>query len=79
MLRCCTVVAPDPLPKNTRSGPSAPPPASESNYNCPLAIVRWRVSEMRGLRWRDVDLAGRVVRLRPELSKNKDGQLLPLT
>ncbi|MFQ5668676.1 MAG: tyrosine-type recombinase/integrase [Candidatus Binatia bacterium] len=38
----------------------------------------WRVSEMRSLEWRDVDVAGRVVRLRPEVSKNKDGRLLPL-
>jgi hypothetical protein len=33
---------------------------------------------MRGLEWRDVDLAGGVVRLRLELSKNKDGRALPL-
>ena len=39
----------------------------------------WRVSEMRLLEWRDVDMSGRVVRLRPEISKNKDGRLLPLT
>jgi len=39
----------------------------------------WRVSEMRALEWRDVDLAGNVVRLRPEISKNKDGRLLPLS
>lgn len=39
----------------------------------------WRVSEMRGLEWRDVDLPGRVVRLRPELSKNKTGRVLPLS
>ena len=38
----------------------------------------WRVSEMRALEWRDVDLAGKVVRLRPEISKNKDGRLLPI-
>jgi integrase len=38
----------------------------------------WRVSEMRALEWRDVDLPNRVVRLRPELSKNKAGRLLPL-
>jgi integrase len=38
----------------------------------------WRVSEMRALEWRDVDLPGKVVRLRPEISKNKDGRLLPL-
>ena len=33
---------------------------------------------MRTLEWRDVDLAGREVRLRPEVSKNKDGRVLPL-
>ncbi len=27
----------------------------------------WRVSEMRALEWRDVDLAGKVIRLRPEI------------
>ena len=44
-----------------------------------LYLSGWRVSEMRALEWRDVDLAGRVVRLRPEISKNKDGRLLPLS
>jgi len=43
-----------------------------------LYLSGWRVSEMRGLEWRDVDLVGCVVRLRPELSKNKDGRVLPL-
>jgi integrase len=38
----------------------------------------WRVGEMRALEWRDIDLAGRVIRLRPEISKNKDGRLLPI-
>lgn len=38
----------------------------------------WRVSEMKSLEWRDVDMAERVVRLRPELSKNKRGRVLPL-
>jgi integrase len=38
----------------------------------------WRVSEMKALEWRDVDLAGKVIRLRPEISKNKDGRLLPI-
>src|SRR6266498_1330686 len=38
----------------------------------------WRVSEMRALEWRDVDLAGKVIRLRPEISKNKEGRLLPI-
>jgi integrase len=44
-----------------------------------LYFSGWRISEMRGLEWRDVDLAGHVVRLRPELSKNKDGRVLPLS
>jgi integrase len=39
----------------------------------------WRVSEMRSLEWRDVDATGKVIRLRPEVSKNKDGRLLPIT
>jgi integrase len=43
-----------------------------------LYFAGWRVSEMRGLEWRDVDLPGRVIRLRPELSKNKTGRVLPL-
>jgi integrase len=38
----------------------------------------WRVSEMKALEWRDVDMSGQVVRLRPELSKNKKGRVLPL-
>ena len=44
-----------------------------------LYYAGWRVSEMRGLEWRDVDLPGRVIRLRPELSKNKTGRVLPLS
>lgn len=44
-----------------------------------LYFSGWRVSEMRRLEWRDVDLAGRVIRLRPELSKNKTGRVLPLS
>jgi integrase len=38
----------------------------------------WRVSEMRALEWRDTDLAGGVVRLRPENSKTKHARTLPL-
>jgi len=38
----------------------------------------WRLGEMRRLPRPDVDLVGRVVRLRPLLSKNKDGRVLPL-
>jgi len=43
-----------------------------------LYLSGWRVSEMRTLHWRDVDLAGKIVRLRPEISKNKNGRVLPL-
>ena len=44
-----------------------------------LYLTGWRVSEMRGLEWRDVDLDGKFIRLRPELSKNKEARPLPLT
>ena len=44
-----------------------------------LYLSGWRVGEMKALEWRDVDLAGRVVRLRQSVSKNKDGRLLPLS
>jgi len=44
-----------------------------------LYLSGWRVSEMKALEWRDVDLAGRLVRLRPEVSKNKNGRVLPLS
>jgi integrase len=43
-----------------------------------LYLSGWRVSEMRGLEWGDVDLTGHVVLLRPELSKNKTGRVLLL-
>jgi integrase len=43
-----------------------------------LYLSGWRKNEMQRLEWRDVDLAGQVVRLRPEISKNKDGRVLPL-
>ncbi|HBA41090.1 MAG TPA: site-specific integrase [Deltaproteobacteria bacterium] len=44
-----------------------------------LYLSGWRVSEMKALEWRDVDSTGKVVRLRPEISKNKDGRVLPLS
>jgi integrase len=34
---------------------------------------------MKELEWGDVDLTGKVVRLRPEMSKNNDGRVLPLS
>jgi integrase len=44
-----------------------------------LYLSGWRVSEMRSLEWRDVDLGGKFIRLRPEHSKNKEARPLPLT
>jgi len=53
-------------------------PEDLKDPNTFLYYSGWRVGEMRAFEWRDVDLAGKVVRLRPEISKNKDGRLLPL-
>jgi integrase len=44
-----------------------------------LYLTAWRRSEACQLEWRDVDFDGKVVRLRPEISKNEDGRMLPLT
>jgi len=44
-----------------------------------LYLSGWRLGEMKELEWRDVDIVGKVVRLRPEISKNKDGRVLPLS
>lgn len=44
-----------------------------------LYLSGWRLGEMKALEWRDVDLPGKIVRLRPAISKNKDGRLLPLS
>ena len=38
----------------------------------------WRRGEILRLEWRDVDRARKVIRLRHELSKNRDGRLLVL-
>jgi integrase len=52
----------------------------ENRQDCVTFLYHsgWRISEMKALEWRDVDLAGKLVRLRPEISKNKEGRLLPL-
>jgi integrase len=39
----------------------------------------WRKGEALKLEWRDVEMRGRVVRLRVENSKNREGRVLPLT
>ncbi len=44
-----------------------------------LYLSGWRKGEALKLEWRDVDLSGKVVRLRIENSKNKEGRVLPLT
>jgi integrase len=38
----------------------------------------WRKTEMKTLEWRDVDIAGAVVRLRRDRSKNEESRILPL-
>lgn len=44
-----------------------------------LYLSGWRKGEALKLEWREVDLSGRVVRLRIENSKNKEARVLPLT
>jgi integrase len=43
-----------------------------------LYLSGWRKSEMQTLEWRDVDMAGALVRLRRERSKNEESRILPL-
>jgi len=44
-----------------------------------LYLSGWRKGEALKLEWKDVDLQGRIVRLRIENSKNKESRILPLT
>ena len=39
----------------------------------------WRRREILGLRWEEVDITGRVVRLSPERSKTRIGRVLPIS
>jgi len=41
-------------------------------------LTGWRKGEIASLTWADVDLPGRVIRLRPEHSKNAQGRMLAL-
>jgi integrase len=43
-----------------------------------LYLSGWRLGEMQTFQWRDVDLVGRLIRLRTEHSKNKSTRILPL-
>jgi hypothetical protein len=38
----------------------------------------WRLGEMKSLQWRDVDLPGKAIHLRPEHSRSKRGRVLRL-
>ena len=38
----------------------------------------WRKGEIRSLAWADVDMSGKVIRLRPENSKTNEGRVLAL-
>jgi integrase len=44
-----------------------------------LSYSGWRLGEMRSHEWRDADLEGHVIRLRPENSKNKESRTLSLS
>jgi integrase len=44
-----------------------------------LYLSGWRSGEMKTLEWADVDMADKMIRLRPEHSKNKRGRSLPLS
>jgi integrase len=39
----------------------------------------WRRGEITGLTWREIDMAGGVIRLDPEREKMKAGRVLPLS
>jgi integrase len=39
----------------------------------------WRRGEIIGLTWREIDMAGSVIRLDPERSKTTTGRLLPMS
>jgi len=43
-----------------------------------LYLTAWRKGEMRSLEWRDIDLEGHAIRLRPENSKNHHGRTVKL-
>ena len=42
------------------------------------SLSGWRKSEVCGLRWDEVDIVGKQIRLRASRSKNREGRLLPL-
>jgi integrase len=42
-------------------------------------LTGWRRGEVLGLEWRDVDRAGGVIRLRPEMSKTREGRVVVLS
>ena len=42
-------------------------------------LTGWRVSEILGLAWRQVDFAARTVRLEPGTTRNGEGRMFPFT
>jgi integrase len=42
-------------------------------------LTGWRRGEVLGLEWRDLDRAGGVIRLRPDMSKTREGRVLVLS
>jgi integrase len=44
-----------------------------------LYVTGWRISEVRGLEWRQVDFAAGEVRLDPNTTKNDEGRVFPMT
>ena len=54
--------------------PAALQPVATFGY-----LTGWRKSEVLALKWRNVDWAGRVVRLDPGTTKNRDGRSFPFT
>jgi integrase len=44
-----------------------------------MYIMGWRLSEVTGLQWSQVDCLGRTVRLNPGTTKNDEGRVFPFT
>jgi integrase len=44
-----------------------------------LYLLGWRSGELKTLEWRDVDIEGRIIRLRVEHSKTKQARTMPIT
>jgi integrase len=72
--------------RNTRSGFFEEPEFAAVLAHLPTDIqplvafqyyTGWRISEVRGLQWKQVDLKAQVVRLEPGTTKNDEGRVFP--